>query len=202
MIVERTAGNGSTENPAFRDDPGGEESPTRAPRAGVLRFARMTGSSICGRDAAPWVTDFLNAAYYRRPVREREVGDLRLAFSILTTYWYCKPDRKRLRASDLVAFHRAFGEHRFDTDATGRGVLSREQLERGGSALLGDWFSDAYADDARRGWGIAFPTVGDKAAYDPELRLRLARLGEPCARARSPQRTGVAHVSARRDALG
>ena len=40
--------------------------PSRA--GGPLRFARMTGSSIAGRDAAPWVTDFLNAAYYRRPV--------------------------------------------------------------------------------------------------------------------------------------
>ena len=48
----------------------------------------MTGSSIAGRDAAGWVTDFLNAAYYRRPVSERDVDDLRLAFAILTTYWY------------------------------------------------------------------------------------------------------------------
>ena len=50
----------------------------------------MTGSSIAGRDAAPWVTDFLNAAYYRRPVAGRQVDDLRLAFSVVTTYWYRK----------------------------------------------------------------------------------------------------------------
>ena len=50
------------------------------PAAGPLRFARMTGSSIAGRDSAPWVTDFLNAGYYRRPVAERQVDDLRLAF--------------------------------------------------------------------------------------------------------------------------
>ena len=43
------------------------------PRSGPLRFARMTGSSIAARDAAPWVTDFLNAAYYRRAVDAREV---------------------------------------------------------------------------------------------------------------------------------
>jgi hypothetical protein len=49
--------------------------PIQAPRDGVLRFARMTGSSICARDAAPWVTDFLNAAYYRRPAGERDVDD-------------------------------------------------------------------------------------------------------------------------------
>jgi len=58
--------------------------------AGPLGFARMTGSSIAGRDAAPWVTDFLNAAYYRRALGERGVDDLRLAFGVLTTYWYRK----------------------------------------------------------------------------------------------------------------
>ena len=34
----------------------------------------MAGSSIAGRDAAPWVTDFLNAAYYRRDPAERVGG--------------------------------------------------------------------------------------------------------------------------------
>ena len=56
--------------------------------SGPLGFARMTGSSIVARDAAVWVTDFLNAAYYRRVADEREVDDLRLAFCILTTYWH------------------------------------------------------------------------------------------------------------------
>lgn len=36
----------------------------------------------------------------------------------------------------------------------------------------------AYADDARRAWGIAFATVAERDAYDPGARLRLARLGE------------------------
>ncbi len=148
-----------------------------APRTGVLRFARMAGSSIARRDAAAWVTDFLNAAYYRRPAAEREVDDLRLAFSVLTTYWYRKPDRSRLRLSDLSAFHRAFGGHRFATAESARGTLSREQLLGGSAALLGDWFPAAYADDARRGWGIAFPTGEDREAYDPEERLKLARVG-------------------------
>ena len=49
---------------------------------------KMAGSSIAGRDAAAWVTDFLNAAYYRRDADEREVDDLRFAFGVLTTYWY------------------------------------------------------------------------------------------------------------------
>jgi hypothetical protein len=148
------------------------------PKSGPLRFARMTGSSIAGRDSAAWVTDFLNAAYYRRPVDEREVDDLRLAFSILTTYWYrTKPD-SRLHMPDLRAFHKAFGSDRFDTSQSIRGTLSRAQLEAGAARLIGDWFPQAYADDERRGWGIAFPTADGKAAYEPEHRMRLARLGE------------------------
>src|SRR3954470_17873135 len=82
-------------------------------RSSALRFAKMAGSSIAARDAAPWVTDFLNAAYYRRPVEHRAVDELRLAFTILTTYWYrTKPDG-RLRVTDLRAFHKAFGSERF-----------------------------------------------------------------------------------------
>lgn len=166
------------EVPEYLEDvaEGSVEAP--APRSGVLRFARMAGSSICARDAAAWVTDFLNASYYRRPVEARDVDDMRFAFSVLTSYWWGKPQHRRLHASDLVAFHRAFGAHRFDTTQSARGTLSREQLEAGARALLGDWFTDAYADDARRGWGIAFQTAEEKAAYDPEVRLRLARLGE------------------------
>jgi hypothetical protein len=168
----------ATEIPEYLDEATEGTVQTAVPRLGVLRFARMTGSSICGRDAAPWVTDFLNAAYYRRPAAEREVDDMRLAFSVLTSYWWSKPNHRRLHASDLVAFHRAFGAHRFDTTQSARGTLSREQLEAGGRALLGDWFIDAYADDARRGWGIAFETPAAKDAYDPEVRLSLARLGQ------------------------
>ena len=81
------------------DDPVPETAPAATPPGGPLRFARMTGSSIAGRDAAGWVTDFLNAAYYRRPPGEREVDDMRLAFAILTTYWYRKEKRRRLRAA-------------------------------------------------------------------------------------------------------
>lgn len=155
-----------------------EQDAAKPPRTGVLRFARMSGSSIAGRDAAPWVTDFLNAAYYRRPQDDREVDDLRLAFSILTTYWYREASDRRLHLTDLRAFHKAFGGDRFDTEQSGRGTLSRRQLLDGAARLIGDWFPDAYADDARRGWGIAFPTVEDKAAYDFAPRMKLARLGE------------------------
>jgi hypothetical protein len=148
------------------------------PRSGPLRFARMTGSSIAGRDAAPWVTDFLNAAYYRRAVGERDVDDLRLAFAVLSTYWYNKDTQRRLHVGDLAAFHKAFGAERFHTDRSARGTLSRAQLEEGAAALIGDWFAAAYADDARRGWGIAFATVADREAYNPARRRVLARLGE------------------------
>jgi hypothetical protein len=161
----------------LEDQPEGDAPAAAPPRPSPLRFARMSGSSIAGRDAAAWVTDFLNAAYYRHPLDERDVDDMRLAFSILTTYW----DRKasgRLRVTDLAAFHRAFGAHRFDTERSDRGLLSRAQLLDGAAALLGDWFPGAYEDDERRGWGIAFETAAAKAAHDPTRRLALARVGE------------------------
>jgi hypothetical protein len=77
------------ELPVHLEDDQVEEgaAPTSA-RAGLFRFARMTGSSIAGHNAAGWVTDFFNAAYYRRSVRERDVDGLRLAFCVLTTYGY------------------------------------------------------------------------------------------------------------------
>jgi hypothetical protein len=143
-----------------------------ATQPGPIGFARMTGSSIAGRDAAAWITDFLNAAYYRRS--ERAVDDLRFAFSVLTTYWYRKDPTRRLRITDLPAFHRAFGTARFGAG----GRLDREALERGASRLLGDWFPEAYRDDARRASGIAFETAQDREHYDPAYRLELAKLGE------------------------
>ena len=150
---------------------------SRSTDYGPVGFAGMAGSSISGRDAAPWVTDFLNAAYYRRPREEREVDDLRLGFCLLTTYWW-RRSRKRLRLSDLPAFHRAFGADRFDRGRSGRGTLDRGQLLDGGARLLGEWFPGAYADDDRRGWGIAFPDAAERNGYDPGRRLGLSRLGE------------------------
>jgi hypothetical protein len=169
------------ELPEHLDDVEGSEVEAQqrdVPRSGPLHFARMTGSSIAGRDAAPWVTDFLNAAYYRRAVKERDVDDLRLAFSILTTYWYNKDTQRRLHLSDLAAFHKAFGSDRLQTGQSARGTLSRQQLEDGACRLIGDWFAAAYADDARRGWGIAFETVEARNAYNAERRRVLARLGD------------------------
>jgi hypothetical protein len=143
-----------------------------------MAFARMSGSSIAARDAAPWVTDFLNAAYFRRAAAERDVDDLRLAFAILTTYWYRRDPAARLRVTDLAAFHRSFGADRWDTGVSPRGTLDRAQLLAGACDLIGPWFAEAYADDARRGWGIAFPTVAERDAYNPKWRLVLAPLGD------------------------
>ncbi len=147
------------------------------PTNGVLGFTRMSGSSIAALDAATWVTDFVNAAYYRRSADEREVDDLRLASCVLTTFWYRKPPGHRLRLTDLPAFHRAFGHVRFDTEDSARGTLSRQELLDGAARLLGDWFPAAYADDERRGWGIAFQTTQARAAYDPARRMDMASLG-------------------------
>lgn len=141
------------------------------------QFARLGGWSIAGPSAAGWATDFLNAAYFRRPRGLRDVDDLRLAFTVLTTQWHLLGHRA-LNAADVLAFHRAFGWDRFvDRATSARGTLDRDQLMEGAARLLGEWFPDAYADDARRSWGIAFPSPGDRAAYRPEERLRNARLG-------------------------
>jgi hypothetical protein len=144
---------------------------------GPLLFARMTGTSIAGRDAAPWITDFLNAAYYRHPVEERNVDELRLAFGVLTTYWYRRDPSRRLHLDDVTAFHRAFGAERFDTESSPRGLLTRGQLLEGAAALLGDWFPGAYGDEQRRAWGIAFPDLAERDRYDPQVRMELARVG-------------------------
>ena len=144
---------------------------------GPARFARMSGSSIAAPDAAPWTTDFLKAAYFRRAPELRDIDDLRLAFAILTTRWH-RHGHRRLRATDAPAFHRAFGRDRFlDGQRSARGTLNREQLLEGAARVHGDWFPAAYGDDARRAWGIAFEDHTDRAGYQPEMRLVKARLG-------------------------
>ena len=130
-----------------------------------LRTARMAGTTIAQPDAAPWATDFLNAAYYAR-AGDRDVDDLRLALTILTTRW--QRLGRRLNAADLRDFHRAFGEERLKGGPT----LSREQLLAGADRLFGDDFSAGYADLARRGWGIVFPDAQAMEFFEPEQRLK------------------------------
>jgi len=148
---------------------------SRIPGYRAVRFARMAGSSIAAPDAAGWVTDFLNAAYFARPAGARDVDDLRLAQCIVTTRWDALG--RRLRLHDVAAFHRAFGIERFLRRDAAWGTLTRAQLFAGAARLLGEWFADAYRDPARRGWGIAFRDRAAKAAYEPERRLRCAALG-------------------------
>ena len=155
------------------------EAARRAWRSPPVWLARMSGSSICSPTAVGWVTDFLNASYYARRPERRDVDDLRLAFAILTTRWH-RVGHGRLRASDVLAFHRAFFRERIaDAADTPRGTLGREQLFAGAERLLGPWFAEAYADDARRAHGIAFETAQDCAAYRPEHRRSHAKLGDP-----------------------
>jgi hypothetical protein len=139
---------------------------------GVVRFARMAGSSIAAPGAAAWVTDFLNAAYYARPDGDRDVADLRLAHGILTTRW-ARKGRGRLGAVDLAPLHQAFGGLRLRRG----GRLEEEALLEGASRLIGDWFPDAWTDDGRRAHGIAFPTVDEREAFEPERRLRRSAIG-------------------------
>ena len=165
----------------------------RASASAQVRFAKMTGSSIAGADAGGWITDFLNAAYYRRDPDRRDVDDLRLAFAIVTTRWH-RLGHRRLRLGDVFPFHAAFGRDRFvDGARSARGTLDREQLLEGAGRLIGPWFADGYADAARRGWGIVFETAQERSAYDPEVRLRLARLG-PSSPPEAPQREQTWHT--------
>lgn len=147
----------------------------RAWRSEPARFARMSGSSVVAPSAAGPITDFLNAAYFRRRPALRELEDLRLAFGIVTTFWH--RNGRRVRAADVLQFHRAFGRARLSQERTSRGTLDGEELLRGAERLLGPWFPEAWADPARRGWGLAFETSAAKAAYRPEDRLPHARLG-------------------------
>lgn len=161
--------------------------------APTVYIARMSGTSISAPDAAGWVTDFLNAAYYARIPELRDVEDLRLAFAILTTRWHGLGHR-RLRAYDVAAFHGAFVRERLrDTAESPRGTLTREQLFTGATRLLGPWFEEAYLDDERRAYGIAFETVAAREQYKPEYRLRHARLGDPAPPSR-PRNEQVWHT--------
>ncbi len=152
----------------------------RAWRSSPATLARMSGTSISAPDAVGWVTDFLNAAYYARLPELRDVADLRIAFSILTTRWHQLGHHRRLHAPDVLAFHRAFFRERIlDSAHTPRGTLDREQLFVGAARLIGPWFAEAYLDDDRRRHAIAFETTADRDAYKPEFRLRHAKLGDP-----------------------
>ncbi|MBW3605355.1 MAG: hypothetical protein KY460_10700 [Actinobacteria bacterium] len=164
----------------------------RALRSPPGQFARMSGSTLASMSAAAWITDFLNAAYYAKDRAHRDLDDLRLAFTILTTYWHRNGSRQ-LGAADVVRFHRALGTARLRGTGGRTGTLDTASLLDGGAQLLGDWFPDAVRDRDRRGWGIAFPSVADKAAHDPEVRLAQAMVG-PLTPPRAPVDEQVWHT--------
>ena len=98
-------------------------------------FGRLAGWSIAGADAAGPVTDFLNAAYFRRDPDEREVDELRLAFAIVTTHWWRKGGR-RLHLRDVLPFYRCYGRLRvLGGLRSPRVTLNREQLLEGSTAV-------------------------------------------------------------------
>ncbi len=135
------------------------------------QFARMPGSSIAAPGAAPWLTDFLNAAFYARQPEERAVEDLRLALGVLTTAW--QRAGRRLGARDLPAFARAYTALRL-----GGGLrLDHAALRDGAERLLGPWFCEAWEDPARRRHGIAFETVREAERFVPAQRMQDAALG-------------------------
>lgn len=151
---------------------------------------RLAGSSIAGPSAAPWVSDFLNAAYFARPQDKRRVADLRLAWCVLTTRWAQTPGR-RLSVRDVAALHRAYGLRRLR--GSPRGTLHPDALLEGATALLGDWFAAAQADPSRRAHGVAFVTVAQREAFDPACRLRAGNPG-PLTPHRAPPRERVWHT--------
>jgi hypothetical protein len=158
----------------------------------VKRTARMAGSTVARPTAAAWITDFLNAAYYAKRPGDRDLDDLRLAFTVLTTYWDAH-DARPLGAADVLRFHQAFGTARLRGTGGRTGTLDRAALLAGGATLLGDWFPDAVQDWDRTGWGIAFPTVEAKQGHDPERRLRRAQLG-PLTPPTRPERDQTWHT--------
>jgi hypothetical protein len=128
------------------------------------------GLGVVAPTAAPWVTDFLNAAAYAR--RDPGAHDVRLALGVLTTRWALTGRRVGVR--DLPAFHHAFGADRL----RGHGVLDHEALLRGAGRLLGEWFPGAWQDGRRRAHGAAFPTVRARRAFDVDERMEVAAVGE------------------------
>jgi hypothetical protein len=137
---------------------------------GPFVMARMAASSIATRATVGWVTDFFNHAFYRLPLDQRRVEDLRLAHGILNTRWAMTG--RRLGIRDRRPFHAAFGVRQLGVFRE----LDEAALLEGGAHLIGDWFPDAWRDPERRAYGIAFPTADARRAFDPSQRLRHAAL--------------------------
>jgi hypothetical protein len=77
-------------------------------RSDAASTARLAGSTVASPAAATWITDLLNAAYFARDPADRDVADLRLAFTIVTTHW-AEHGMQRLGAKEIGGFLQAFG---------------------------------------------------------------------------------------------
>jgi hypothetical protein len=138
-------------------------------------LVRSRGSSVADPGALLLTRRLLIAGYFGKPAAERDLADLRLVFAILATHWHRRGYR-RVGWRDIPAYERAFGPIVLRPFRRTR-ILSRADLLAGAARLLGDWFPEAWADDARRAWGVVFETVEDRARYRPERRLAVAAYG-------------------------
>jgi len=138
-------------------------------------FGPVIASPIFDRDAAPWVTELLQAGYYALAPRRRALEHLRLVLATLTTYWYRKPGRVPVGASDLDAFRAAYGSEELGSARGLRGVLTRSQLELGARRLLGEWFVSCFGRPDCQGHGVVFESPAQRARYDPRARLALVQ---------------------------
>ena len=171
--------------------------------SGAFHFARMAGSSIAGLrrgalgDRLP--ERGLLPPGTRRARRRRPASRLLRADHLLAAR--ARPAPAPRRSAGVSA--RRSGRARFSTtNSAARDARPPTSCSQGAARLLGDWFPEAYADDARRGWGIAFTSPGDRAGYDPGHRMALARLGRLTPERAPRRRADVAHLSGGRDARG
>ena len=119
----------------------------------------MSGSSIAAPDAAPWITDFLNAAYFRRTPELRDVDDLRLAFAILTTRWH------RARPPPAARARRA----RLPPRVRPRALPGRQPLARAGRSTASSCSTAPRACSAT-GSRTPTPTTRGAAGASPSRR--------------------------------
>ena len=165
----------------------------------------MAGSSIAGRDAAPWVTDFLNAAYYRRAGRrERDVDDLRLAFASSRPTGTARRPAAGCASPTCAAFHRAFGARPLRHRALGaRHARPRRSCCARRGARCSATGSRTPTPTTRAAAGASRSRrVEERAAYDPDGPARAGPARRADARERAAGRAGLAHLPAGRDAVG
>ena len=149
----------------------------RALRSEQVRFARMSGTSIAAPDAAGWVTDFLNAAYYAREPRaarrRRPAARVRDRHDALAPARRPPPARRPTCSPSTAPSAAAAARQRSER---ARHAGPRAAADAG-RALLGDWFPDGVG--RRRA-----PRLGDRLR-DGGARRRVRARAPPARRASS-----------------